>query len=770
MLNEGISYRNDDHGDWIDSDTPLSGTSIAVSGVIEQTTDMDVFSFQTEAGDIIINAYTANPDANMDIFLQLLDAGGNVIGQDDPYYILPAGLNVSLPAGTYHILIDGTGTGDPDTGYTDYASLGQYFIFVNLPDVQAPPVAPSGLSATALSFDRIYLNWQDNSGNEDGFTIERSPNGAGPWSPIAAVGANITNYADIGLPPETTFFYRVLAYNGLGISDYSNTNGATTPGLPPSAPAELSAAAVSTSRIDLSWTDTADNEVGFKIERSFNGSGPWLEIDSTGTNITAYNDTGLEPGTAYSYRVFAHNDFADSDYSNTDQAATMDVPPSAPVDLSATAVSADQIDLAWTDTASNENGFSIEQSLSGTDPWLEIDYSGPNSTTYSDTGLDQATSYFYRVFAYNTAGSSGYSNTGHATTDELPLFVDQAVVGETAIAGTVTGTYPDTAANDSVAEIITERSSGGKPQNRYDYLEHKWLFNVQPGSALTFFVNAWSAPSSDGDTFVFSYSTDNTNFVDMVTVSDETDSDMYLTYMLPANLGGTIYIRVTDTDRSKGNNARDSITIDHLFIRTDTVPGEPPAAPSGLTAAALTSSGISLSWVDNADNETGNYIERSPDSINWEQVGSVGPDFNGYTDGGLNAGKTYFYRVQAYNGSGVSSFSNIAEVTTLQAVALHVGGLAAASSPNRNRWDAIVTITVHDAGGNPVSGASVNGSWSSGGSSAATTDINGQCTVSKTKIKPSVASTTFTVSSVSRVGYIYEPDRNVAGSIAVFSP
>lgn len=770
MLNEGISYRDDDHGDWIDNATPLAGTSIAVSGIIEQNTDMDVFSFQTEAGDIFINAYPADPDANLDIFLQLLDNGGNVIGQDDPYYILSAGLTISLPAGTYYLLIDGGGTGDPDTGYSDYASLGQYFIFANLPDVQAPPAAPSDLSAAALSFDQIGLNWLDQSGNEDGFTVERSPNGDDTWTPIAAVGPNVTSYTDTGLSSRTTYFYRVLAYNGLGVSDYSNSAEATTPGLPPPAPAGLSAAAVSASRIDLNWTDTAVDEDGFTVERSMNSFGPWQPVASVGADSTWYYDTGLDPGTTYLYRVLAYNVDGNSAYSNTAEAATLEVVPGAPTDLFATAVSTDQIDLAWTDTADNENGFTVERSPDPTDGWLEIDYTGPNSTTYSDIGLVPATEYFYRVFAYNTAGSSGYSNQAEAATDDLPLFVDQAAVGETPVAGTLAGTYFDTATNDSIAQTITERSSGGKPQNRYSFLEHKWQFNVQPGSAVTLFVNAWATASADGDSFVFSYSLDDVNYTEMFSVTDETDSTMYLTYMLPASLSGTLFVKVTDTDRSKGSNDRDSISIDHLFIRTDTVPVDPPTAPSGLTAAPLSSSEISISWVDNGDNETGYYIERSADATSWARVGSTGPDFTGYTDSGLDGGQNYYYRVQAYNGSGVSVFSNTAAATTLQPAALHVGSLAAASSANRNRWDAFVTVTIHDNDGKPVAGANVSGSWSIGGSSMTVTDASGQTTVSNTRIKTSVASTTFTVTDVSGAGYIYAPGSNVAGSIEVFSP
>jgi hypothetical protein len=90
------------------------------------------------------------------------------------------------------------------------------------------PAAPSGLTATAVSQTQINLAWTDNSSNEDGFKIERSPNGNSSWSQIATVGPNITTYSNTGLNKNTRYHYRVRAYNVLGNSAYSNTANART--------------------------------------------------------------------------------------------------------------------------------------------------------------------------------------------------------------------------------------------------------------------------------------------------------------------------------------------------------------------------------------------------------------------------------------------------------------------------------------------------------------------------------------------------------------
>jgi hypothetical protein len=768
MLNNGASYRQDDHGDWIDNATWISGDSLDASGIIERTEDMDVFGFQTEAGDISITVEPANLGPNLDILMQVLDDGGNIINEDEPYNILPASLNISVPAGTYYILIDGVGTGDPNTGYSDYSSIGQYFISGTLAPPQFPPAAPADLSAIPISESQINLSWTDNSTNENGFSIERSPNGDDSWAEINFTAANMTSYSDTGLSHETPYHYRVSAYNVVGSSGHSNNASATTFDIPPASPSNLSATSVSSSQIDLVWSDNSNNENGFIIQRSPNGDTGWEEI-ATVIGSNSYNDTGLSSGTTNFYRVAAYNDNGTSKFSNSDSATTLEVLPESPTNLSAIASSSTQIDLSWQDTSSNEAGFKVERSPDGLE-WTEIAALPNDSTNFSDTLVSSGTTYYYRVFSHNSAGASGYSNTAEATTDELPQFIDQSASQEAAVAGTLSGTFMDTHANDSVVESITERTSGGKPQNRYSYLEHKWIIQVQAGTSITLFANAWASVSSEGDTFVFSYATDDENYIDMFSVSNHFDDDSYHMYLLPASLSGTIYIRATDTLRSAGSYDKDTLYLDHLFIRTDNEPETLPLSPSNLTAAAINSASISLSWTDNTDNELGFNIERSADGTNWEQIGSTGSDVVTFTDTGLDPGMTFNYQVQAFNFSGVSGYSNSASATTAEADALHVESISSLARVNRNRWDASVTTMVHDQNNTPIVGATVEGTWGTGGSSNCITDQAGQCTVTKSRLKTSIASTIFSVTWLAKSGYIYDPGSNVKSTIEVFSP
>jgi subtilisin family serine protease len=190
-----------------------------------------------------------------------------------------------------------------------------------------PPAAPSNLTATAVSSSRIDLSWSDNSTNESGFKIERCPNSpcSDVFIEIATVGAGVTGYSNTGLQPSTTHTYRVRAHNTGGDSNYSNEDFATTQNeTPPAAPVNLTATAVSSSRIDLSWSDNSANESGFKIERCTNSpcGDVFIEIATVGAGVTGYSNTGLQPSTTYTYRVRAHNTGGDSDYSNTAFATT----------------------------------------------------------------------------------------------------------------------------------------------------------------------------------------------------------------------------------------------------------------------------------------------------------------------------------------------------------------------------------------------------------------------------------------------------------------
>ena len=97
--------------------------------------------------------------------------------------------------------------------------------------------------------------------------------------------------------------------------------------------------------------------------------------------------------------------------------------PAPPEGLAATSLSSSQIKLTWQDKSDNEAGFKIERSLDGI-TFGQIGTISVDTTSYADTSLKSGTDYYYRVCAYNSAGSSGYSNIAAATTAyEIYIYV-----------------------------------------------------------------------------------------------------------------------------------------------------------------------------------------------------------------------------------------------------------------------------------------------------------------------------------------------------------
>ena len=179
--------------------------------------------FEFTPGDTQLYNITVTPFANFDISVYLTTncvSIANCIGRDVTGAGNPETLLQSLTAGTtYFIVVDGFG-GD----------AGDFTISLT-PSIPRSPIAPSNLTATAVSPTRIDLAFQDNSGDEQGFRIERSLD-AFTFNEIATVASNVTTFSDTTVSPDTLYFYRVFAFNNFGNSEPSNIAFAQTPPAP----------------------------------------------------------------------------------------------------------------------------------------------------------------------------------------------------------------------------------------------------------------------------------------------------------------------------------------------------------------------------------------------------------------------------------------------------------------------------------------------------------------------------------------------------------
>ena len=244
--------------------------------------------------------------------------------------------------------------------------------------------SPTSLTATAVSSSRIDLTWTDNSLTESGYRIEQSPVDKLHYTEIGTVGSNVTSYSATGLNEGTKYYYRVRAYNAIAISGYSNEKNATTLFNIPVAPSGLTITTITSSRVNLAWTDNANNETGFKIQRKQGATGTYTQIATTGANVTTYtdSDSALLDGTQYYYKVCAYNSAGDSPFSNEVNGTT---PLASPTSLTATVVSSTQVNLNWTDNSRTETAYSIERKATSSGNYAQIGSVNMNVTSYTDT-------------------------------------------------------------------------------------------------------------------------------------------------------------------------------------------------------------------------------------------------------------------------------------------------------------------------------------------------------------------------------------------------
>ncbi len=269
------------------------------------------------------------------------------------------------------------------------------------------PAAPTGLLATAGNAE-ISLTWSASSG-ATGYYVQRTTVSGGPYVQIAVSATN--SYTNTGLINGTTYYYVVSAFNSVGQSVNSSQASATpvAPVAPPSAPTGLQATA-GNMQVNLVWAASA-GATSYHVKRATINGGPYTQVSSpTATNFT---DTSLTNGTAYYYVVSALNSAGES--ANSSQVSATPVapaaPPAPPTGLQAIAGNA-QVSLSWA-ASTGATSYHVKRSTTSGGPYTQV--AAPTTTSDTDTGLTNGTTYYYVVSALNAAGESANSSQANAT-------------------------------------------------------------------------------------------------------------------------------------------------------------------------------------------------------------------------------------------------------------------------------------------------------------------------------------------------------------------
>jgi len=186
------------------------------------------------------------------------------------------------------------------------------------------PEAPTSLTATAVNERRVDLSWVDNSHNEDEVLVLRRQPPDATWIIVARLPANATSCSDTYfLGGNGAYGYRVKASVNHTESDPSAEALVTTPpDTVPAVPTDLGATALLPNQVSLTWVDNAHNELWSSIERKAGAGGPWFQVATVNTNVTAWLDTTVGASTTYYYRIRAFSSAGFSDYSNEATATT----------------------------------------------------------------------------------------------------------------------------------------------------------------------------------------------------------------------------------------------------------------------------------------------------------------------------------------------------------------------------------------------------------------------------------------------------------------
>ncbi|MDN5205444.1 DUF1593 domain-containing protein, partial [Fulvivirgaceae bacterium BMA10] len=467
------------------------------------------------------------------------------------------------------------------------------------------PNAPDNLTANAITSSQIDLAWTHSGGNATSYELERSTTSGSGFTLIATLGSNVLSYSDTGLLDNTTYYYQVRAINSDMVSLYSTEANASTLINVITAPDNLTANAITSDQIDLTWTHSGGNATGYELERSATFGSGFALIATLGSDISSYSDTGLLENTTYYYQIRAINSDTVSIYSNETNATTLINVITAPDNLTANAITSSQIDLAWTHSGENTTSYELERSTASGSGFSLIATLGSDVLSYSDTGLLENTTYYYQIRAINGDTVSLYSTETNATTLINVITAPDDLTAGVASPNQIDLTWTHSGTNTTSFEV--ERSTAS-------------------GSGFTLLATVGSGVQSYSDTGL----SDNTTYHYQIRAINN------------------------DTASAYSNEACATTAINVI------------AAPENLTVNAVSTNQIDLTWTHHDTNATSFELERSTASgSGFTLIATLGSDILSYSDTGLLENTTYYYQIRAINNDTVSVYSNEANATTL---------------------------------------------------------------------------------------------------------
>ncbi|WP_036222806.1 fibronectin type III domain-containing protein [Mesoaciditoga lauensis] len=449
--------------------------------------------------------------------------------------------------------------------------------------------------------------------------------------------------------------------------------------LPPS-PTNLQATAISTSTIHLEWNGSADK---FLIYRTDSLSEQFEKQTEVSSN--SYEDKGLLPNTTYYYKIKAKSGSQNSAFSDPASAKTFALKYKPPF-LKISSSSTEDVDVSW---ANPEGKYTLLlfKSSSPDSGFTRISTLTYQNNEYVDKDVQPNTIYYYKAKVYNAQGESDFSTPLKAMTklliptnlrevsttpgsvelewdyaselyDGFYIYRSNSSTGTyTKVAYSGKKTFTDTPLHHATtyfykvsALYLTEESSKSlaisvitkqeKPFNPSSLYVNNLTYN-----SVTL---KWKDNSDNEKGFVVYRSSTNSVFTQIATVAANTTTytDLNLTPNQTYQYEVLAYNEIGDSPFS------------------NVIKAVPRLLAPILSITSSATHDISLSWSEAATGVVGFKLYRSEDDLNFMQISTFSKDQLTYTDGNLEASKTYYYEMRAYNSSCESGYSNVVKTMT----------------------------------------------------------------------------------------------------------
>lgn len=446
-------------------------------------------------------------------------------------------------------------------------------------------------------------------------------------------------------------------------------------------PTNLIATAVSSTQIDLTWTDNSDDETAFHIERSPDGT-IWTEIGTVGAEIAEYLDNTPLSCSEFQYRVRAYRNSDDtySEYSNTVSMSTSTTAASINGQLAFTSTRDGDHDIylmdgnechiqQLTNTSTNEGSpawspdgtkIAFGSDRDGNQELYVMNADGSNQIRLTNNALwdyepawspDGTQILFssnrdgnYDIYSMGVDGSNPINLSNNSAKDRHPSMSPD---------GTRIAFYSNRDGNFEIYLMNADGTDQTRLTNHSETDVHP--FWSPDGTRILF----WSTRDQGGELYVM-----NSDGSNVMRLTDNTADDAYpdwspdatqIVFSSQRDNNYELYLMNAD-----GSNQR-RLTTTGTTAEFDPK-WRPFGTPVNLSTTLVSQNQIDLNWQDNSADESAFHIERSPDGSTWTEIGTVGANVAFYADTTPMCGQTYVYRVRAAFGTTFSGYS--AEATT----------------------------------------------------------------------------------------------------------